>query len=419
MSWRDRLRPANFRGAAFFVLQSDFEGGRRTQVTEYVGREVTRADDLGRRAERFRVSAIVIGDDYLSDRDYLIARCTRPGPGYPRFAGGKLVHPYYGDLDVVCERISVREDVERGGAAFIDLDFVEADSGQVALGSVLGGPSQQSADAAAAAATQAAAAEATDLVVTEGRPELVRTAVAGAAAAGLGTVSSGLGFLSSLSVPSTLAPLAQVSSTISLAKTQVAQAITNVATLATTPADLVLEIVAAVEQIKVAASSALSSFYVYEYLFGLLGGDDGSDPTGSIAAEAQAKAAAVTSLLRRTAVAQASASAVGADWASRADAEAARARLLEVLASERLTASDAVASELGRLRQIVTAGVPSPDQALPSVRTVVPAGTTSSVLVAYEQTGSVAGEQALVERNRLREPGFIAAGSELEVLVGA
>lgn len=91
--WRDKIRAASFRGVPFGVLADDKEGGRRTVVHEFPQREEAFVEDLGAAALRFTVQAFVLGDDYASQRDALEKALCEPGPG-------KLVHPYYGEIEV-------------------------------------------------------------------------------------------------------------------------------------------------------------------------------------------------------------------------------------------------------------------------------------------------------------------------------
>lgn len=119
MAWKDRLRAASFRGAAFGVQEHSSEQGRRVVVHEYPGRDKPYVEDLGAKAKGFTVRGFVVGLDYQSARDALLDAVNAPGPG-------QLVHPYLGTLRVVCTAASVSESGEAGGMAVFDLTFVEA-----------------------------------------------------------------------------------------------------------------------------------------------------------------------------------------------------------------------------------------------------------------------------------------------------
>lgn len=119
MTWRDRYRPASFRGIEFFVDVSERRGGKRGELHQYAGRDVPFFEELGREARRFPTEAHVIGEDYDEDRDRLIAALESSGPG-------TLVHPYHGTENAVALDWSVRESSRDGGMAIFSILFVEA-----------------------------------------------------------------------------------------------------------------------------------------------------------------------------------------------------------------------------------------------------------------------------------------------------
>lgn len=119
MAWKDRLRPASFKQAAFGVEAHSSEQGRRVVVHEYPGRDKPYVEDLGAKARGFTLRGFVVGKDYQQARDALLDAANAPGPG-------QLVHPYFGALRVVCTAVSVSESGEAGGMAVFNLTFVEA-----------------------------------------------------------------------------------------------------------------------------------------------------------------------------------------------------------------------------------------------------------------------------------------------------
>src|SRR5262245_27796266 len=119
MTWREDLRRiaidgrelvgASFRGAPFLVESSERSGGRRVVVHEFPLRDEPFVEDLGKRGSVFRVDGYVIGDDYLTQRDALLAALEdESGPG-------ELVHPYHGVRRAVCVNLGVRETRSDGG----------------------------------------------------------------------------------------------------------------------------------------------------------------------------------------------------------------------------------------------------------------------------------------------------------------
>ena len=113
------FRKASFRGVEFEVTGRSWSSGRRHQLHEYPDKDTPYAEDLGKKAENYPVTAFVIGDDYAAKRDALRKACLQKGPG-------TLVHPDYGSVSVLCDAISVREELSSQGMAVFELTFVEA-----------------------------------------------------------------------------------------------------------------------------------------------------------------------------------------------------------------------------------------------------------------------------------------------------
>lgn len=137
MSWQDSLSRvtlpdgrvligASFRGVPFLVESTDRAGGRRTVVHEFPLRDVPVVEDLGRRSRTFTLEGYVIGDDYVAQRNALLAALEdEAGPG-------ELVHPYHGTVRAVCSSLTVRESIADGGMARFGLEFTEAPALSVA-----------------------------------------------------------------------------------------------------------------------------------------------------------------------------------------------------------------------------------------------------------------------------------------------
>ena len=123
MTWKNKLRPASFRGAAFGVESHQSEQGRRVVVHEYPGRDTPYIEDLGLKTGTFALRAFCVGRDYMDARDKLLAACNQSG-------AGQLVHPYLGTLSVVCTGITLTESADEGGLARFDLSFVVAGKNQ-------------------------------------------------------------------------------------------------------------------------------------------------------------------------------------------------------------------------------------------------------------------------------------------------
>ena len=114
-----RYRKASFRGVEFKITERSWSSGRRNHLHEYPDKDTPYAEDLGKKAGNYPVTAFVIGDDYQSKRDALRKACTEKGPG-------ELIHPDYGSLMVLCDSITVRESHSSQRMATFELVFIEA-----------------------------------------------------------------------------------------------------------------------------------------------------------------------------------------------------------------------------------------------------------------------------------------------------
>lgn len=122
-AWQASLQPASFRGVPFYVLDDSLEAGRRVALHQYPFRDVPYAEDVGRRARRFRFAAFLIGDTVLSDRDALLDAIEAPGPG-------TLIHPTLPQpQQVQIDLVEFAERWDKGRVVELRLEAVEA--GQV------------------------------------------------------------------------------------------------------------------------------------------------------------------------------------------------------------------------------------------------------------------------------------------------
>jgi len=126
--WRQNLQPASFRGVPFFVHTDAKASGRRIVEHEFPKADIPFAEDMGRRARRFRVAAYIlyspsVTPDYQAARDNLInALESGAGPGL-------LVHPTLGVDMVVVDTFSDTERLqEAGGISEFEIEFLEAGS---------------------------------------------------------------------------------------------------------------------------------------------------------------------------------------------------------------------------------------------------------------------------------------------------
>lgn len=126
--WRQNLQPASFRGVPFYVHIDAKAGGRRIVQHEFPMQSIPFAEDMGRRARRFRVTAYILYSpalipDYQGARDALID-ALESGSG-----AAQLIHPTLGVDTVVVDTYAVTERLEEaGGYSEFEIEFLEAGS---------------------------------------------------------------------------------------------------------------------------------------------------------------------------------------------------------------------------------------------------------------------------------------------------
>jgi hypothetical protein len=91
------LRPAAWRGVTFWVIDASHTVGRRIHATLYPGLDLKTHDDVGPIDGPFRISGLVIGDDYVAKTKALEAVFRAPG-------SGTFMHPWLGPVDCVLLR---------------------------------------------------------------------------------------------------------------------------------------------------------------------------------------------------------------------------------------------------------------------------------------------------------------------------
>jgi len=144
-TWREKLTwasgnygKASFRGAPFFISNSETGVGRRTEVhvspqsTEIsTNQDYVWAEDLGAEADEFVVEGFVIqnldnGFDHFPERDKLI-QALKVYTNVKKRNVGILVHPFYGKLEVaLLGKAKITESLTKdGGIARFQMTFVQ------------------------------------------------------------------------------------------------------------------------------------------------------------------------------------------------------------------------------------------------------------------------------------------------------
>jgi prophage DNA circulation protein len=435
MTWRDTYRAATFRGVAFFVESADSSHGRRQAVHETAQRDTPYTEDLGRKSREFSVIGYLLGKDYHLNRDELINACEVAGPG-------ALVHPYRGEMNVVCRGLNISETAAEGGKCMIALTFLEA--GEAAYPSA----NVDSVNAISAKGNTVTAAAEKSFVsdfLTTGFPAYVaESAASGLAALGEYMAAPGLSFSGDLKAASDF-------------YLQARGLASDASGLVQKPLNMVSRITGLIGSVRSAFGT--NAFSMLTSLF------DRSPTTytGSTATPSRQQQAtnaiAMNALVRQVAVAEAAKAAVvtqtpvvttanstqaatGAAGAAPAttgatqtapgvtqtlpvptvyDSYQAAIKVREDLvdridAESEVTPNDEVYIALSDLRTSVVQSVPNPEQNLARIVQYVPRETLPSLLVAYQIYGDAGRADDIATRNSTRHPGFLMGGQQLEVL---
>lgn len=424
MTWREDLRRvriavngkaldlvgASFRGVPFFVESSDRSGGRRTVVHEFPLRDEPFIEDLGRRGRKFPVSGFVIGDDYLTQRDQLLAALEdEEGPG-------QLVHPYHGIKSAICDTVQVHEERANGGMAHFAIDFIEAPA-QAPTPTIeddTAGKVSSSADNALLAVD----AELVQKLDPAGQPAFALASAETAlrnAAAGLGAKLAPAAQAAAQVAGDTADFAAAVTQELAAMTGQIALVTAQAASLVRRPADIVTAFRAAITALgdtAAAAPGAVMGALVAAYATDL--GPPAPTTTATRAREL-ANQQALTGALRRVIAIEAARLAPLVPYATIEDATAARDEIAALLDDQAQGAGDTAYPALVTLRSDVLRAVPG-GGTFARVVTVTRRVATSSLLLAYQLYGAVDLELDVIARNKVaaRHPGFIAG--DLKVL---
>jgi prophage DNA circulation protein len=110
---------ASFRGVKFNVESHEHETGRRAVKHEYPKHDDAFLEDLGRKTREFTINGFVSGKFCRDQRDRLLKVCEEEGPG-------ALIHPHYGQKEVVCTGCRVSESALERGIIYFTLQFTES-----------------------------------------------------------------------------------------------------------------------------------------------------------------------------------------------------------------------------------------------------------------------------------------------------
>lgn len=395
MSWRDNMRPASFREAPFHVATAERAGGRRAVTHEFPFQDTPAHEDLGRKVRPFTVEGYVLGDEYLTAKEALIAALEMEGPG-------QLVHPYYGTRLVVCTGFTVRESADEGGLARISVTFEETSGAPANPTAVLDAAALL--EASATAAMDAAGADFVAMFAVDGEP--------GFALESLTETLQSAG----AAMDQALAPALEGAQAVAEMKARVADLVEAAASLIRRPVELVDAWRAAVEDL---GTDVLAPLLGYEALLQLAAFESTAPrpetPTSTRELE-QANYDVLLQFLRVVVLVQAGRLAPEQPWGSYQEAVAARDELVDALDERREAAGDDGYPALAQLRADLVRAVPGEESDLPRLAVYTPPASVPSLVLAHQLYGNVEMEEDILARNRVVHPGFVLGGRPLEVI---
>jgi len=420
-TWRNKLRPASFRGVEFGVKEAELSTGRRTAKHEFPGKDIGYTEDLGRKLRGFPLQGFVIGSNYMLLRDRLISACEKSG-------SGQLIHPYLGTKEVVCLDCKVREVDHDGGMAIFSLVFDEA--GELVYPAATSDALSQL--SAAADDVQSAAAAVLEAIYDVG----------GLVGAAIAAVQDKLNSVTDVIDSAVMAAKAVYRITASTAfalKNMKAQ---------------ILNAIAAPSQIAEILNSALDTFkglgtspqQIRDAYRGMIG--FGSSSTGIVPGvnnqsgqsqsvgsfpsstpvilsisrtktnlQVTATKQAIVNYVQQLSIAKAAVAVSQAPGASYQEATALRDEISSAIDSQLQTVTDdTLYLALTKMQTLLRVAVPPQKQTLGSVISITPDRTSSSLVLLYDQFESLAQEADLLARNGIVNPSFLTAKKDLKVI---
>lgn len=395
MAWKDRLRPASFRGIPFFIETSQYTSGRRVTFHEFPDRELPYAEDLGRVGRTFRVDGHILGDDYFEQKDRMIEAAEKQGPG-------ELIHPYFGTRFVQCGAFSIDEDTKEGRIAKITFQFFEAGDNRFPKSVE---DKEQILSDKVDLAKQAAKGEFDDNFSIAGLPGFAVTSAREAvekAADAFQDATKGL--------QATIEGIADLAFNIRNLKAEALDLLQSPSLLSSRLLDSLslLENALELPEGKLQAKKELFVFAPNTVVKAV------STPTRQ---KEQANLDLLQNFIRRAAIVDAVNVAPTVEFVSVDEATAERNELRDAIDEQLLTTDDDdVFQTLKDVNAQLVSVLPDVDADLPNVQTIQIESTTPALLVAYDQFQNPDAEQDIINRNNIRHPGFVIGGTELEVI---
>lgn len=396
MAWRKQLRTASFRGIRFNLLGSESSFGRRTANHEFPKRDEPYTEDLGKKAAEFSIEAYISGFDYLRNRDRLVKACETAGPG-------KLVHPFYGNRQVVCTACDIRESAQDGGIAFFRLTFRTA--GKLQFPVVKKDP-KGLLETIGAGVDEKSSQEFLNTYTLASQPAFVVASAQEKVTDFIDALEASTSFITR-----NADEIADLAFAITDLRNDLDEIIH-------TPEVLATRIQNSFSLLKQSISGRKESLDTQRGFFGFGSADTYSSVNTLTRATEESNLRALNRLIARAALVQASLDIAEVEFESVQEAEYYRDLFLDEINSQQEAedVSDDVFQSLDQLRAELRNAAPREDQDLPNLVDVTLKTTTNSLALCYELYESLERETDIINRNELPHPGLIPGGETIQVL---
>lgn len=438
-AWRERSGPGSFRGVPFQVRGVELTGGRKTVRHEYPLKDTAFVEDLGRKARGLRVTAYVVGSDYIAQRDRLRDECEKGGPG-------PLVLPYEENRLVMVGDFTISFIDTDAGMAGFSIDFEETDPKPANPTTVTSPSSKLGLTSDGLLETNQnsfskrfnlTVQQATSTGVTRTKP-LPGWSLASAAS----LVSD-----ASAALRTSLAPIVGTNEQLSSLKRQTDALISNATSLIRTPTSLAAQFTNLLRDLTTWPITPALGFKALMHAFNFIPSTPRPTPSTSTRAVENTNYTAVDTFIRVAIIDRAGPFAGDASlpgtglpiplsprtitggpatrfpdgsrtggFETYEQATSAREQLTAAIDTLLPTVDDVVYAALVQLRADVIAAVPGEQSTLPRIVTFTPPGTLPSLVVSYRLYGDLALADDIVDRNRIAHPGFVRGGRALQVL---
>ena len=124
--WRSALRQASYKGVPFGVFGGELTFGRRNAVHQYPQRDGVWAEDLGRNARLYHLSAFLVEDSAKYGGGGVVGQRDRLIKAFETAGDGELVHPTLGRVKVSALEAHCLERWDTGRFFEVSMTFIEA-----------------------------------------------------------------------------------------------------------------------------------------------------------------------------------------------------------------------------------------------------------------------------------------------------